>query len=783
MASKISPLYMFNMSKKRFQTIFITFLSLGFIGLQSLSTFAQVQLIQPEIEEKVNELLQQMTLEEKIGQLNLHNGSWDVTGPVPEGEYQQARYNLLKNGGVGAMLNVIGAEATMAAQKIAVDSSRLGIPLMFGYDVVHGYQTMFPVPIAELASFDTKIMQETAKIQAIEAAAGGINWTFAPMIDVGRDPRWGRVMEGTSEDPYLLSEFARAKIRGLQGTDLSETGTIAATVKHFAGYAFAESGKDYNTAELSRNTLLNVVLPPFKAAVEEGAASVMNSFNDVNGIPATGDEYLQRTQLKENWEFDGFVVSDWGSMREMIAHGYAPDLKTATEMAIEAGSDMDMESEGYQQYLQELVQSGQVDISLVNDAVRRVLRVKFHLGLFDDPYLYNDLTREDELVYNEAHHDVALRAAQGSMVLVENKDEILPLSKQRESIAVIGLLAKDKDSPLGNWRAQAIENSAVSVFEGIESKLGENTEIEFEPGYVLTEGNRSFPMELTFSVEDESGFQAAIDLAAEHEQVILVVGEDAYQTGEGRSQMDIGLADNQQKLVEQILEVNDEVVVVLMSGRPIIAPWLYEKSEAVLYAWHLGTEAGHAIADVLFGDYNPSGRLPMSVPLSHGQIPVYYNHKSTGRPVPGAGDASTVFWSHYTDGPNAPQYPFGYGLSYSTFEYGVPSISDTLMNSEERLVVRVEVTNTSNVDGEEVIQWYINDHFANAERPFKELKYFEKELIKAGETRTFMFEISEETLKYYDHNEEYVAEPGSFSVMVGPNSSELQTIHFHLNAE
>ena len=779
----ISPLYIFNMSKKRFQTIFIIFLSLGFIGLQSLSTFAQVQLIQPEIEEKVNELLQQMTLEEKIGQLNLHNGSWDITGPVPEGGYQQARYNLLKSGGVGAMLNVIGVDATMAAQKIAVDSSRLGIPLMFGYDVVHGYQTMFPVPIAELASFDIDIMEETAKIQAIEAAAGGINWTFAPMIDVGRDPRWGRVMEGTSEDPYLLSEFARAKIRGLQGANLSETGTIAATVKHFAGYAFAESGKDYNTAELSRNTLLNVVLPPFRAAVEEGAASVMNSFNDVNGIPATGDEYLQRTQLKENWGFDGFVVSDWGSMREMIAHGYAPDLQTATEMAIEAGSDMDMESEGYQQYLQKLVKSGIVDMKLVDDAVRRVLRVKFHLGLFDDPYLYNDLTREDELVYNEAHHEVALRAALGSMVLVENKDEILPLSKQRESIAVIGLLAKDKDSPLGNWRAQAIENSAVSVLEGIESKLGDNTEIEFEPGYVLTEGNRSFPMELTFSQEDESGFQAAIDLAAEHDQVILVVGEDAYQTGEGRSQMDIGLADNQQKLVEQILEVNDQVVVVLMSGRPIIAPLLYEKSEAVLYSWHLGTEAGHAIADVLFGDYNPSGRLPMTVPFSHGQIPVYYNHKSTGRPVPGIGDEGKVFWSHYTDGPNAPQYPFGYGLSYSTFKYGVPSMSDTLMNSEESVVVKIDVTNTSNLDGEEVIQWYIHDHFANAARPIKEFKYFEKELIKAGETRTFMFEISEETLKYYDHNEEYVAEPGSFSVMVGPNSRKLQTIRFHLDAD
>lgn len=771
------------MFKKHLQTVFFILFYIALAVSQSQAIFAQIKLMQPEIEEKVTMLMSQMTLEEKIGQLNLHNGSWDVTGPVPEGEYQQARYNLLKSGGVGAMLNVIGVEATMAAQKIAVESSRLGIPLMFGYDVVHGYQTMFPVPIAELASFDTKIMMETAKIQAIEAAAGGINWTFAPMIDVGRDPRWGRVMEGTSEDPYLLSEFARAKIRGLQGVDLSDTGTIAATVKHFAGYAFAESGRDYNTAELSRNTLLNIVLPPFKAAVQEGVASVMNSFNDVNGIPATGDEYLQRTQLKENWEFDGFIVSDWGSMREMIAHGYAPDLKIAAEMAIEAGSDMDMESEGYQQYLQDLVESGKIDISLVDDAVRRVLRVKFHLGLFDDPYLYNDLKREEELVYNEAHHDVALRAAQGSIVLLENKEQLLPLSKKRESIAVIGLLAQDKDSPLGNWRAQAMENSAVSVLEGIEAKLGEDTKVEFETGYVLTEGNRSFPMELTFSVEDESGYQAAINLAAEHEQVILVVGEDAYQTGEGRSQMNIGLAENQQRLVEKILEVNDEVVVIIMSGRPIIAPWLYEKSEAILYSWHLGTEAGHAIADVIFGDYNPSGRLPMSVPLSHGQIPIYYNHKSTGRPVPGVGDNGKVFWTHYTDGPNAPQYSFGYGLSYSTFVYGEPSISDTLMNSEDRVLVHIDVTNTSNVDGEEVVQWYIHDHFANATRPIKELKYFEKEMIKAGETKTFTFEINEETLKYYDHNEKYLAEPGSFSVMVGPNSTQLKSLDFHLDTE
>ena len=361
------------MFKKRLQTVFFILFYIALVVSQSQAIFAQIKLMQPEIEEKVTVLMNQMTLEEKIGQLNLHNGSWDVTGPVPQGEYQKARYNLLKSGGVGAMLNVIGVEATMAAQKIAIEISRLGIPLMFGYDVVHGYQTMFPVPIAELASFDKEVMMETAKIQAIEAAAGGINWTFAPMIDVGRDPRWGRVMEGTSEDPYLLSEFARAKIRGLQGADLSDTGTIAATVKHFAGYAFAESGRDYNTAELSRNTLLNIVLPPFEAAVQEGVASVMNSFNDVNGITATGDEYLQRTQLKENCKFDGFIVSDWGSMREMIAHGYAPDLKTATEMAIEAGSDMDMESEGYQQYLQDLVESGKVDISLVDAAVRRVL--------------------------------------------------------------------------------------------------------------------------------------------------------------------------------------------------------------------------------------------------------------------------------------------------------------------------------------------------------------------------------------------------------------------------
>ncbi len=771
------------MLKKRFYLTICFLLVISGYVTTSNSIFAQVQLIDSAIEQRVNELMSQMTLEEKIGQLNLHNGSWDVTGPVPEGEYQQARYQLLKSGGVGAMLNVIGVEATRAAQKIAVDSSRLGIPLMFGYDVVHGYQTMFPVPIAELASWDREIMKQSAHIQAVEAAAGGINWTFAPMIDVSREPRWGRVMEGSSEDPYLLSEFSRAKIQGLQGTDLSETSTIAATVKHFAAYGFAESGKDYNTAELSRNTLLNIVLPPFKAAVEEGAASVMNSFNDVNGIPATGDEYLQRTQLKENWEFDGFVVSDWGSIREMIPHGYAPDLKTATKMAIQAGSDMDMESEGYQNYLLDLVQSGEVDQALVDDAVRRVLRVKFHLGLFEDPYRYNDDQREKDLVYADEHREWAYKAAQGSIVLLENDEAVLPLSKERESIAVIGYLAEDKDSPLGNWRAQAISNSAVSLLEGLESALDESVEIQYEAGYKLTTGDRSFPKELTFEVEDRSGFPQALELAKTNDQVIVVVGEDAYQTGEGRSQMDIGIAENQKELLEQIFDVNDNVVVVIMSGRPIIAPWLYERSKAVLYAWHLGTEAGHAIADVLFGDYNPSGKLPMSVPIHHGQIPVYYNHKSTGRPVTGIGDDATVFWSHYTDGPNAPQYPFGYGLSYSNFEYGPIMLSDTLMTNDSVIEVSVEVTNTSNRDGTEVIQWYIHDHFAMAARPIKELKYFEKAMIKAGETQTFRFQISPKTLKYYDHLENFVVEAGSFSVMVGPNSVDLQSSNFHFVEE
>lgn len=768
------------MLKKRFYFTFCFFLSLISVISFHHKAFAQTQLIDTSIEQQISELMGQMTLEEKIGQLNLHNGSWDVTGPVPEGEYQQARYQLLKNGGVGAMLNVIGVEATRAAQKIAVDSSRLGIPLLFGYDVVHGYQTMFPVPIAELASWDREIMKQSARVQAVEAAAGGINWTFAPMIDVSRDPRWGRVMEGSSEDPYLLSEFTRAKIRGLQGTDLSQTSTIAATLKHFAAYGFAESGKDYNTAELSRNTLLNMVLPPFKAGVEEGAASVMNSFNDVNGIPATADEYLQRTQLKENWDFEGFVVSDWGSMREMIPHGYAPDLRTATKMAIQAGSDMDMESEGYQQYLLELVESGEVEEAWVDDAVRRVLRIKFQLGLFDDPYHYNDHQREQELIYSDEHREWAYKAAQGSMVLLKNESSILPLDKQRESLAVIGFLAEDNDSPLGNWRAQAISNSAVSMLEGLKSALEGAVEISYEPGYTMTEGERSFPKELSFATEDKSGFAKAIELAKSQDEVIVVVGEDAYQTGEGRSQMDIGLAANQKELLEQILAVNENVVVVIMSGRPIIAPWMYEKSKAVLYAWHLGSEAGHAISDILFGDYNPSGKLPMSVPIHHGQIPVYYNHKSTGRPVTGIGDDATVFWSHYTDGPNAPQYPFGYGLSYSNFEYSPMEISDTLMTYDGSIEVSVDVTNTSEVDGMEVVQWYIHDHFALAARPIKELKYFEKAMIKAGETQTFTFKITPETLKYYDHLENYVAETGSFSVMVGPNSIDLDSIDFHL---
>jgi len=711
-------------------------------------------------ESKIDSLIGIMTLEEKVGQMNLYSSFWDLTGPAPEEGYAKNRYDQLKNGYVGAMLNVVGVENVRKMQELVVNESRLGIPLLFGYDVIHGHKTLSPIPLAEAASWDLTAIEKSARIAATEASARGINWTFAPMVDISRDARWGRVMEGAGEDPYLGSKIAGARVLGFQGTDLTAPNTIAATVKHFAGYGFAEAGRDYNTADIGTSTLYNVILPPFKAAVDNDVKSVMNSFNVVNGIPATGDKFLQRDILKEKWKFNGFVVSDWSSGREMIDHGFAKDLKHVAELAANAGSDMDMESYAYISHLKEAVESGKVEMSVIDDAVRRILSVKYELGLFDDPYKYCDVQREKELVYHADHKAAALDMAKKSIVLLKNENSVLPLRKDQKKIAVIGALANDKNSPLGSWRLGSDDNTAVSVLEGLKEYT---TNISYAKGADLIIGEATFRNELKINTTDKSGFEDAVQLAKESEVVIMVLGEHGFQSGEGRSRAQIDLPGVQQELLEAVYAVNQNIILVLMNGRPLAITWADEHIPAILETWHLGTQSGHAIAQVLFGDYNPAGKLPMTFPRSVGQVPIYYNHLNTGRPGP----SDMVFWSHYSDESNKPLYPFGYGLSYTQFEYSDLKINDS---NQEEIKVSIMVTNSGRISGEEVVQLYIRDKIASVSRPVKELKGFKKVILNAGESKEIEFVLTDTELGFYDNSGQFIVEAGEFDIMVGTNA-------------
>jgi len=718
----------------------------------------------------IEDLLGKMTLEEKIGQLNQRTGQWEMTGPAPKNDYSQRLLDDLKEGKVGSMLNVVGAEATRKAQELVVENSRLGIPLIFGYDVVHGHKTIFPIPLGEAASWNPEMARLSSSIAAKEAAAMGLHWTFAPMVDVGRDARWGRVMEGAGEDAYLGAAFAKARVEGFQGDDLSSELTLAACAKHFAGYAFSESGRDYNAVEIGGESLHNVVLPPFKAASDARVATFMNAFNTIDGMPATASSYLQRTVLKGQWGFEGFVVSDWNSIGEMIEHGAAADLKEAAFKAIKGGSDMDMEAHAYLNFLKELVESGEVDIKYIDDAVRRILRIKYRLGLFDDPYKYCDIEREKNSIYTKEHLEAARQVARESMVLLKNEGQFLPITENVKSIAVIGPLANDKDSPIGNWRARATANSAVSLLEGIEAAFGDKVKVSYAEGAKLSIGPRNFTDRMIYNETDRSGFKSAVKLAKRSEMVILAIGEDCYQSGEGRSQTDIGLKGLQQELFDEIYKVNQNIVVVLMNGRPLAIPEIAEKAPAILEAWHAGSEAGHAIADLLSGKFNPSGKLPMSFPRHVGQCPIYYNYKNTGRPT--GQTPQWVLYSCYTDAPNSPLFPFGYGLSYTTFSYSDLSLDKKEIKPGDAVQVTVKVANTGSVKGEEVVQLYIHDEVATYARPVKELKGFQKIELAPGETRQVTFSLSKEELGYYHPNGTYVVEPGSFKVMIGGSSVE-----------
>ncbi|NQU85092.1 MAG: beta-glucosidase BglX [Mariniphaga sp.] len=724
--------------------------------------------LNPEIEQKIDNLLAQMTLDEKIGQLNQYTSRWEMTGPAPDNIDSVAFYNLLKEGKIGSMLNVTGAITTRRVQQYAVDSSRLGIPIILGYDVIHGFKTMFPIPLAEAASWDPEVAKLSSRIAAIEASAAGLHWTFAPMVDIARDARWGRVMEGSGEDPFLGAKMAYARVKGFQGEDLAEENTIAACTKHFAAYGFAEAGRDYNTVDIGERTLHNMVLPPFKATVDAGVATFMNSFNILNGVPATADSYLQRDILKGEWGFDGFVVSDWNSIGELIPHGLAANREEAAKLAITAGSDMDMEGNCYLLGLKSQVEKGEVDEVLVDDAVRRVLRIKFRLGLFDDPFQYCDAEREMEVTLSESHLNSAREVAKKSIVLLKNENSILPLKKSGQKIAVIGDLAGSKDVPLGSWRAQAVSNSAVSLVEGIASAVSNVSSLYYEKGPLYVKNQRTFATHLQFNETDKSGINQAVDAARKSDVVVIALGEDCFQTGEGRSQVDIGLKGLQQELLEEVYKVNKNVVVVLMNGRPLEINWMAENVPAIVEAWHLGSEAGNAIADVLFGDYNPAGKLPVSFPRSVGQAPIYYNYMNTGRPT--GGDA--VFWSHYTDEQNTPLFPFGYGLSYTTFEYSEFRLSSENLTMGGELKVSAIIKNTGEVAGEEVVQLYIRDLVGSISRPVKELKGFEKIMLEPGESKEVSFTITTKDLEFYGINNRWEAEPGDFKLWVGTNSSE-----------
>lgn len=735
---------------KLFDPVALLFLSL----LAPLSFAAE----NAEIERAVEALLAKMTLAEKVGQMNLYNGFWNATGPAPDAGTDQTKYEDLRKGWVGALLNVRGRDEVLALQKVAVEQTRLGIPLMFGLDVLHGYQTLFPIPLAEASSWDLEAIERSARIAAVEATAHGINWTFAPMVDVSEDPRWGRVAEGAGEDPYLGAEIARARVRGFQGQDLAAADTLAACAKHLAGYGFAEAGRDYNRVDVSRYTLYNTILPPFRAAVDAGARTLMNAFNSLNGTPATASEFLQRDLLKRQWGFSGFVVSDWTSIQELIQHGVASHRTDAAALALKAGSDMDMESAIYINELAALVERGTIDEAQIDDAVRRILRVKFELGLFDDPYRY---TKRADQPPAQEHAAAARDMARKSMVLLKNSNDLLPLNKNRSGIAVIGPLAADQSSPLGTARAAATDGSAVSLLEGLKQH---GVAYTYERGVDFNIGAAAFSDPLVFELEDRSAIEQARALAKRSEVVLLMLGEHGYQSGEGRSRTQLGLPGLQQELLEAVYSVNQNVVLLVASGRPLNLTWADAHVPAIVQTWHLGSQSGHAIAELLFGEFNPSGKLPMSFPRSVGQLPLSYRAASTGRPEP----LATVFWSHYSDQANDPLYPFGHGLSYTTFGYSQLSLTAVAPSS---IRVKVTVTNTGKRAGAEVIQVYVRDKVSRLVRPTKELKAFAKRFLTPGEKAELTFELTQKALGFYDADGAFIFEPGEFEIMVGGSSA------------
>lgn len=727
---------------------------LPFCGFAQKKTIAQ----------KVDSVLKLMTLEEKVGQMNQYNGDWKATGPItPDGDKQ----NQIRQGKLGSILNVTGVEPTRSLQEMAMQS-RLKIPLLFGQDVIHGYRTTFPVPLAEAASWDLEAIGLSAHIAAKEAAAAGIHWTFAPMVDIARDPRWGRVMEGAGEDSYLGSQIAAARVRGFQGKKLGDLDAVMACAKHFAAYGAAIGGRDYNSVDMSLRTLWEVYLPPFKAAADAGAATFMNSFNDLNGIPATGNSYLQREILKGKWNFKGFVVSDWGSIGEMIAHGYAKDKAEASQEAITAGSDMDMESRSYTQNLANLVKEGKVPVTLVDDAVRRILTKKFELGLFDDPYRFSNAEKEKEQWDNKENIGAAKRMAEKSIVLLKNDNNLLPLAKNTKTIALIGPFIKAVRDNLGFWSYDWPDDSSriVTTWAGVKAKVSADTKLLYAQGCGIKDTSKA-------------GFSEAIAAASQADVIVLQVGEARDMSGEAKSRSSIRLPGVQEDLIQALQATGKPLVVLIDAGRPLIFNWTADHVPSILYTWWLGTEAGNAIADVLFGDYNPSARLPMSFPRSEGQIPIYYNHYNTGRPAKTDRDVNYV--SAYTDLPNDPKFPFGFGLSYTTFSYSEITLNKSSFKPGETLTATITLTNTGKTAGKETVQLYIRDMVGSVVRPIKELKGFQQVQLQAGESKKITFDLQADDLRFYNDKLQYIYEPGDFKLFIGGNSKDVREAKFALD--
>ena len=718
-----------------------------FFVLSLLATPATHSKQAPNVEARVNALLARMTLEEKLGQLQQLDGEGS-------GDFRPEHLELIRKGLLGSTLNVRGAKRTNQLQHVAVEESRLKIPNLFGYDVIHGYRTIFPIPLAEAASWDPTLAERSASIAASETYAAGVRWTFAPMVDIARDPRWGRITEGAGEDPFLGAAFARARVLGFQGRDYSERNKVLACAKHFVGYGAAEGGRDYNTTDMSEQTLREIYLPPFHAAVDAGVGTLMSAFNDLNGVPTSANPFTLTKVLRGEWKFDGFVVSDYTSVNELKNHGLAANDKDAAEAALNAGVDMEMVSRLFNQNVPALLKEGKVSQATIDEAVKRILRIKFRLGLFEHPYA--DEAAEKGAILTAANRTAAREAAERSMVLLKNDRETLPLNKNVGSLAVIGPLADDGRAPLGWWSGDGKDTDTVTALAGIKAKVSPQTKVTYAKGCDVLG-------------DSDAGFAEAVASARQADVALVFVGEAKEMVGEAASRSTLDLPGRQMDLVKAIQATGKPTIVVLINGRPPTIGWIVENVPAVLEAWMAGTEGGNAIADVLFGDVNPGGKLPVTFPRTVGQVPIYYNHMNTGRPP----EPSTRYNSKYLDLPWTPQFPFGFGLSYTQFKITNLQLSDASIARNGQLKVSVEVQNVGKRAGDQVVQLYIRDIAASMTRPVKELKGFKRISLKPGETQRIEFTLGPEHLGFYNREMKYVVEAGEFKVMVGSSSEDV----------